>query len=89
MRNGSRKTLDFYDFDVNAGHLCWTNFVQFGRNSIHGWVFCTPIWVKFDQLWKNFGVSSVKIGGGNHNGRFPPFLTNFSQFGGRNNYFKF
>jgi hypothetical protein len=37
-------------------HLFWSNFVQFGRDSIHGWFVCAdsgeirPVWKHFDQF---------------------------------------
>jgi hypothetical protein len=57
----------------------WSNFVQAGQNSSHGWFFCAdlgeirPIWKIFGQL----GRSSTKIGGGNSTARVRPFLNEF------------
>jgi hypothetical protein len=37
-------------------HLFWSNFVQFGRNLIHGWFVCAdsgdirPVWKHFDEF---------------------------------------
>jgi hypothetical protein len=56
-------------------HFFWSNFVQFGRNSIHGWFVCADsgletVWKHFDQflehIFKKMGsteivVSSVRL----------------------------
>jgi hypothetical protein len=38
-------------------HLFWSNFVQFGRNSIHGWLVCTDsgeIWPVIESKLRVF-----------------------------------
>jgi hypothetical protein len=48
------KLVEYAQFKF--AHLFWSNFVQFGRNSIHGWFVCAdsgeipPVWKHFDTF---------------------------------------
>jgi hypothetical protein len=53
---------------LNFRYQFWSNIVQVGQNSIHGWFFMRQFGRNFGQFGKisaNFGVSSAKVDGGN------------------------
>jgi hypothetical protein len=58
FRQNGRNSFKMATFKFS--HLFWSNFVQFGRNSIHGWFFCAdsseirPIWIHFNQFYCKF-----------------------------------
>jgi hypothetical protein len=48
------KMVEYAQFKFD--YLFWSNFVQFGRNSMNGWFLCAdlgeigPVWKHFDQF---------------------------------------